>query len=168
MTPEEIAAKAITGTAFVHLIHFWGFAMAVGASLAALKVHSLVRTHEAGAKKGLEEAGKALLTKLEIPGLFLALTGGIIAIMLNPDHLRVSASGAGPWLHIKLVGVLALLVVAHLRMFRASRLVRERAAGATEADLDALLGQALMFGKVDVLLTALIFILATFRAVFFG
>jgi len=168
VNPEEVASAMITQTAFVHLIHYFGFALAVGASIAALRIHGMVRESEAPAKAALEAAARAIIVKIEIPGQFLAMFGGLVAIVLNPNLLKPALSGAGPWLHIKLLLVLILLVVAHLRMFRSARLVRERAGGASEAELDALLGKALMFGKIDLVLAVLIFVLATFRYVLFG
>lgn len=151
-----------------HFIHYFGFAMAIGASIAASKAHALARTQEAASKSASEIVAGDILTKVNLPGLFVALFGGIILIVTNPMVLSPANSGAGPWLHIKLLLVLGLFVVAHLRMFRAKRLVRERAAGASEADCDALLQKAQMFGKVDLVLTGAIFFIATFRFVLFA
>ena len=151
-----------------HIVHFWGFAMAVGGAMGALRAHQASRGHTAESKKGIEEVAAALITKVELPGLFIALFGGILAIANNPMVMKPAASGAGPWLHIKLVLVLAVLVIAHLKMFRARRLVRERASGASEADCDALLSKAELFAKVDLGLQLAIFFLATFRFVLFA
>lgn len=82
--------------------------------------------------------------------------------------MKPAQSGAGPWLHVKLAVVLALVIVAHLRMFKLARLVRERAAGASEADCDALLAGAKTFGLIDLLAYALVFFIATFRFVLFN
>jgi uncharacterized membrane protein len=154
--------------AISHFLHFAGIAMALGGSVAVQRVVGAAREHSAAKRSGLEIAARKAIVAVELPGLFLAILGGIVAIAINPNHLKPDLSGAGPWLHIKLTLVLALLIVSHLRMFRLARLVRERDAGASEADADALLLAAKKLGTVDLSLLAAIMIVASFRFVFFG
>jgi uncharacterized membrane protein len=165
-----LSPPQMSGTfgAISHLVHYVGFTMGVGASFAAAKAHAMASQHPAGPKAGMEAAAADIIAKVELPGLFLAVFGGILHLVNFPNHLKPALSGAGPWLHIKLLLVLALLVVAHLRMFRSKRLVRERAAGATEADCEALLGKARMLGKVDLALAVAVIGFATFRYVLFA
>lgn len=160
---------AVTTTwALAHLLHFTGFAWAFGSSLAIHRLVGLAAQHSAAQKSGLEIGARKLVLGGELAGLGLAILGGIIALVDNPSSLNPAASGAGAWLHIKLSLVLVLLIVAHLRMFRLARLVRERAAGASEADCDALLGAAKTFGLVDLALYVAVFFVATFRFVLFA
>jgi uncharacterized membrane protein len=88
-------------------------------------------------------------------------------LVLNPWHLDPSRSGAGAWLHWKLALVLALLGVSHARMFRARRILRERASGATEGDLEALRRAAQKLGRIDLALTGIIIVLAIYRVILF-
>jgi uncharacterized membrane protein SirB2 len=154
--------------AFGHLVHYAGFEIAIGASVSAQSMLNAARKHTAASRAGIEDSAASILAKLNLAGLFVALFGGILLIVQNPAVLKPAESGAGPWLHIKLLLVFILLVVAHLRMFRAKKLVRTRAGGGTEAECEVLTGKALMFGKIDFALTAAIFFVATFRFVLFA
>ena len=98
------------------------------------------------------------------------LLGGGIGLLVADDlrALKPATSGAGPWMHIKLTLVMAALVVAHLRMFRLARLVRERDSGASEADCEALASKALMLGNVALILYVSTIFVAIFRFVLFA
>jgi len=150
-----------------HLVHYFGFAMAIGGGIAALKAHKTSRTQNAEQNSVTESIAADIVTKLELPGLFIAIFGGILLIVENPAVMDASKIG-GPWLHIKLTLVLILLVLVHLKMFRSRKVVRERSGGATESDCNALTDKAVMFGKIGQALYGLIFILATFRYVIFS
>jgi hypothetical protein len=151
-----------------HLVHYFGFAVAVGASAAAARTMGAARTHSASEKAGFEGAAAEIVTKVELPGLFIALFGGIILIISNPDVMNPEKSGAGPWLSIKLLFVFALLVVSHLRMFGQRRLVRARAGGESEADLDARHAKIRRLAALDLLMAAVVIFIATFRFVLFA
>ena len=161
-------AVASTSWAIAHFLHFLGFAWAFGASVAIHRLVGLAEQHTAAQKAGLEIGARKLVLGGELAGLGNAILGGIIALVDNPVHLKPAQSGAGPWLHVKLAVVLILLVVAHLRMFKLARLVRERAGGASEADCDALLNGAKTFGWIDLTAYGVVFFLATFRFVLFN
>jgi uncharacterized membrane protein len=150
----------------VRYLHFIGFALALGGSFAALRVAAAARLHSASEKTGFEGAAAEIITKVELPGLFLALFGGIGLVAANPAVLDPTRGGS--WLHIKLALVLGLLVVSHLRMFRARRLVRERAQGASEADVDALHAAVRKLALLDLLLGAGVFFVAVFRFAIFS
>ena len=112
-----------------------------------------------------------IVTKIELPGIILAVIGGILLIVQNPMVMKASSdaplAGPGPWLHIKLTLVLVLLVIVHLKMFRSRKAVRQRSSGEPESDCDALTGKAVLFGKICQSLYGVIFVLATFRYVIF-
>jgi len=156
-----------TTLAGLRLLHFIGFTLAVGGGFAAQRVIGLAREHSAAQRAGIEIAAKRIIIMVELIGLMVALAAGIALLAQNPNHLIPSASGAGPWLHIKLVLVAIVLVIAHLRMFRLARLVRERDAGASEAECEALLTKAARLGQLDLALYALIFFVAIFRYALF-
>jgi hypothetical protein len=151
-----------------HLVHYFGFAIAVGASAAAHRVMASSQSHSASEKAGFEGAAADIVTKVELPGLFLAVFGGILLIAANPDVLSPEKSGAGPWLSVKLLFVFGLLVVSHLRMFGLRRLVRARGAGESEADLEARHRKVKTLALVDLLLATVVVFIATCRFVLFA
>lgn len=155
--------------AILKFVHFLGFIMALGGGYAAQRLVKLSREYSAAQRAGIEVAARKVVVSVELIGAFVALGGGIG--LLVADDLRAlkpATSGAGPWMHIKLTLVLAALVVAHLRMFRLARLVRERDNGASEADCEALAGKALMLGNVALILYLSTVFVAIFRFVLFA
>lgn len=154
--------------AFALLLHYLGLAAGFGGAGAVQRLTSAAREHSAAQRAGIEIAARKLAVNIELPAMFLAILGGIILLVQNPNHLKPAASGAGPWLHLKLLLVLGALILSHLRMFRLSRLVRARADGASEAECDALLGAARRFGGIALLLYVATIFVATFRFVLFG
>jgi uncharacterized membrane protein len=150
------------------LLHFAGLAMALGGSVVIQKILAAARQAPAANRAGLEIASRQAITKVELVGLFVALAGGILLIVAYPAHLNPRESGAGPWLHIKLLLVLVVLILSHLKMFKIASLVRERETGSNEADLEKLHRSALTLGSVESLVFGLIFVVACFRYVFFA
>ncbi len=154
--------------ALMKLLHYLGFGTALGASLAIQRLLGLSRKSPAPLKLGIESGARKLAGGVEIAGLFVAMIAGVWGIVLNPSVFKPAESGAGPWVHIKLGVVLALLVVAHLRMFKLIKLVKTREAAGSEADCDQLLASASTLGLVDLLLYVGIISLATLRFAIFG
>lgn len=151
-----------------HLVHYFGFAMAIGGGIAALKSHKTSRSQTADQKSVTESIAASIVTKVELPGLFIAIFGGILLIMADPSCLDPNdIKGHGPWLHIKLTLVFVLLILVHLKMFRSLKVVRERAAGANESECNAIADKAILFGKITQALYGIVFIVATFRYVIF-
>jgi len=68
-----------------------------------------------------EKLSAATVTKIEVPALFAQIATGAGMIVLQPYLLQQ------PWLHAKLTAVVLLLVLSHLEMFNARRLVKARA-----------------------------------------
>lgn len=110
------------------LIHFLGFSVAIGACVAA----TIAFRASGAARAGIDASAASIVTLAEIPGAFVALLGGLALVVMNPNVLDPASSGAGAWLHVKLVFVMGALVLAHLRMFNLHRVVR-----ANDADEDA-------------------------------
>ncbi len=75
-----------------HLFHYFDFAMAIGGSIAALKAHKRSRTQAAEQKLATEEIAAELVTKLELPGLFIAIFGGILLVVHNPMVMKASSA----------------------------------------------------------------------------
>jgi hypothetical protein len=139
-------------------IHFLGLGMAVGAALVAFVIF----------RKGLEKAALEAVGRVEIPGVFLAILGGILLVVAQPSVLDPEASGAGPWLHVKLAFVMGALVVAHLRMFNVQRLVRSRESNDPQAELDAMLAKGKKLDSASLTLYLVILFVAVFRVMLFA
>lgn len=151
-----------------HFVHYLGFSLAIGAAVAGGIALRRARRAPVLERVGLEDAAATIVTRAELPGLFVAVFGGILATAANPRLLRVDESGVGPWLHIKLVMVMALLVVCHLKMFSARRLVRQRSHAASEADCEVLARRTRRLDALGLALAFAIMLVATFRYALFG
>jgi hypothetical protein len=139
-------------------IHFLGLGMAVGAALAAVLVF----------RKGLEQAALEAVGRVEIPGVFLAILGGILLVVAQPDMLDPETSGAGPWLHVKLAFVMGVLVVAHMRMFNVQRLVRSREANEAKDELDLMVAKGKKLDSASLTLYLVVLFVAVFRVMLFA
>jgi uncharacterized membrane protein len=118
----------VAGTMLVHsiliLLHLLGFVTFLGGAFAQQQFM------KASGKVGLapalrdeyERLAAAVVTKAEVPGTFVQVATGVVLVVLDPGTLHQ------PWLHVKLTAVVALLVLSHLEMFNARRLVRAREA----------------------------------------
>jgi uncharacterized membrane protein len=108
---------------FLLLLHLVGLAVFLGGTFAQQRFMKM------SAKAGLttavrdeyERLSAAIVTKMEVPGLFAQVFTGVGIIVLQPYLLQQH------WLHAKLTAVVLLLVLSHLEMFNARRLVRARA-----------------------------------------
>ena len=139
-------------------IHFIGLGMAVGAAIAASLMF----------RQTLERAAADTISKVEIPGVFVAILGGILLVVGHPDVLDPEKSGAGPWLHLKLAFVMGALVVAHMRMFNARRLVRSREANDPASELDPLVANGKRLDSAGLALYLIILFIAVFRVMLFA
>ncbi len=139
-------------------IHFLGLGMAIGAAGAGWLLF----------RRGHAEAVSDAVSKIEIPGGFVAILGGILLVVANPAVLDPETSGAGPWLHVKIAFVMGALVVAHLRMFNVKRLLRGREAKEPEAELLPLIAKGKMLDSVGLALYLIVLFIATFRVMLFA
>lgn len=108
----------------VTLLHLLGFAAFVGAAFAqqALLRMSARDGVAVAVRDEYERLAAGILTKAEVPALFVQVVTGVAFIADAPGFLRQH------WLHAKLTAVVVLLVVSHLEMFNARRIVKARAA----------------------------------------
>src|ERR1700691_1418177 len=110
------------------LLHLVGFGAFLGGAFAQQQLMRM------SARDGLapavrdeyERLAAAILTKVEVPALFAQVVTGIGFIAEAPEFLHQH------WLHAKLTAVVILLLLSHLEMFNARRLVRARAARGDE------------------------------------
>ncbi len=106
------------------LLHLLGFAAFLGGAFAQTQFMKM--STKAGLASAVrdeyERLAAAIVTKVEVPGLFAQLVTGVVMVLQEPEYLKQH------WLHGKLAAVAALLVLSHLEMFNARRLVKARAA----------------------------------------
>ncbi|HEY8080317.1 MAG TPA: DUF2269 family protein [Labilithrix sp.] len=105
------------------LVHLVGFATFLGGAFAQQEFmkRSARDGLSAAVRDEYERLSAAIVTKLELPGLFAQIASGIGFIALNSSWLQAG------WLHAKLTAVALLLVLSHVEMFNARKLVRARA-----------------------------------------
>ncbi|HEX3769486.1 MAG TPA: DUF2269 family protein [Polyangiaceae bacterium] len=108
----------------VILIHLVGFAAYVGAGFAQQQF--MTRSREAGLAAAVrdeyERLAATILTRIELPAIFVQVVTGVIFIGMTPQWLQQ------PWIHGKLTCVVILLGLSHAEMFNARRIVKARAA----------------------------------------
>jgi uncharacterized membrane protein len=108
----------------VTLLHLLGFAAFVGGGFAQQRLMKLSARDglAAAVRDEYERLSAAILTKVEVPALFAQVVTGVAFIAEAPGFLHQH------WLHAKLTAVVLLLVLSHLEMFNARRLVKARQA----------------------------------------
>jgi uncharacterized membrane protein len=147
------------------LLHLVGFAAFLGGAFAQQQLMRM------SARDGLapavrdeyERLAAAILTKVEVPALFAQVVTGIGFIAEAPEFLHQH------WLHAKLTAVVILLLLSHLEMFNARRLVRARAARGDEAKdeiADRKKRHATMGAAGAVLVVAILLLVTVLRTAF--
>jgi putative membrane protein len=105
------------------LIHLVGFAAYLGAGFAQQKF--MGRSAQSGVVAAVrdeyERLSATIITTIELPALLVQVATGVIFLVLTPAWLNQG------WLHGKLACVAALLVLSHLEMFNARKIVKARA-----------------------------------------
>lgn len=127
---------------FLHLI---AFAVYAGAALFSAKL--LRKSAEGGlaapARDALEAFAANVVTKSQLPAIFLSVISGVMLLVAKPAYLK------NPGMHIKLTIVFILLVLSHLEMFNARKIVRARAAGSRDAEIQGRKGRHGLFSTID-------------------
>jgi len=141
------------------LLHLIGLVAFVGGAFA--QTQFMKASSKAGLAPALrdeyERLAASIVTKAEVPGTFAQVVTGIGLVVMEPGYLHQG------WLHVKLTAVVALLVLSHLEMFNARRLVRARAAkGDAAADeIVARKKRHALFGVIGTLLVVVVLLCAT-------
>jgi putative membrane protein len=106
------------------LIHLVGFAAYLGAGFAQQQFMGRSAATGVGAavRDEYERLSAAIIAKIELPSLIVQVATGVTFLVLTPAWLTQG------WLHGKLACVLALLVLSHLEMFNARKIVKARTA----------------------------------------
>jgi uncharacterized membrane protein len=105
---------------FIHLV---GFAAFVGAAFAQQQfvARSTAEGIAADVRDEYELLAAAIVTKIELPALFVQVGVGVCFLLMTPMWLTQG------WMHAKLTCVVVLLVLSHLEMFNARKIVKARA-----------------------------------------
>lgn len=131
---------------FIHLV---GFAAFLGAAFAQQQfmARSTADGISPDVRDEYEHLAAAIVTKIELPALFVQVGVGICFLLMTPMWLTQG------WMHAKLTCVLVLLVLSHLEMFNARRVVKARAdrGDAAETDIAARKKRHAMFGTIGTL-----------------
>ncbi len=122
------------------LVHLLGFAAYLGAGFAQQRLMAMSSKGgiAAAVRDEYERLAATILTRIELPALFAQVATGVVFIALNATWLTQG------WLHGKLTCVVVLLVLSHLEMFNARRIVKTRAerGDGANADIAAREGEA--------------------------
>jgi len=142
---------------FFHLI---GFASFVGAGFAQTRFMKASRRASIAAqmRDTYEALAASIVTKIELPAIFLQLLTGLYLLYERPFWLR------NPWMHVKLTAVFALLVLAHLEMFSARKIVRARlkSGDAAAGEIAERKGRHEIYGRLGALLVLVVLVAVSF------
>jgi uncharacterized membrane protein len=105
------------------LLHLVGFAAYLGAGFAQQQFMTRsARGVAAAVRDEYERLAASITTNIELPAIFVQLVSGVAIILLAPIWMYQA------WLHAKLACVAVLLVLSHLEMFNARKIVKARVA----------------------------------------
>lgn len=147
-------------TAALLLIHLIAFAAYVGSGFGQLQLMKLSARPGTAAdlRDAYERIAAAVITRIEVPAVFVSIASGIGFITQNPAFMKQG------WLHGKLLCVLLLAILSHLEMFNARKIVRARAAGGASAEAEIATRKARhsVLGGIGALLVVALLVLVTF------
>lgn len=140
------------------LAHLLGFAGWIGAGIAQQRFMSASRTPrlEPILRDQYERLSALLVTRIELVAAILSIASGLVILYLRPGLMK------NPGMHIKLTLVFLILVLTHLEMFNARRIVRLRAAGGDDQPIASRKSRHAIYGWIGALLLAGILITVTF------
>lgn len=141
------------------LFHLIGFAAFVGAAFAQQRFFKLSAAPglNPAVRDAWERAAASACARLELPAIFLSVLSGLGFLLVVPGYMKMG------WLHMKLAAVFVLLVLAHLDMFNAKRIVRLRAGGGAEAEITARKSRQALYGAIGTVLLLAVLYLAVFK-----
>lgn len=142
---------------FVHLVCFAAY---LGAGFGQLRL--LKRSTGEGVapvtRDELERLCAGVVTKIELPAIMGSVLTGVVFIAQNPALMKMG------WLHGKLTCVLGLLVLSHLEMFNARKIVRARTerGDAAADEIASRKARHGAFGTIGAALVVVLLVLVTF------
>lgn len=143
-------------TSLLLLVHLLSFAAYLGAGFAQLHLMKRSAGAEPLVRDAYEKLSAGILTKIELPAIMGSVVSGIGFLAQNGALIKMG------WLHPKLLCVAILLVLTHFEMFNARKIVKARAAGGKDAEIEGRKKRHGIFGKVGAVLVVAILFLVTF------
>jgi uncharacterized membrane protein len=139
--------------------HLAAFALYTGAAIAQQRLiaASAADGLAAEVRKAYEEFAEGIVSRVELPSIFLAGFSGILFLVDDAGFLKQAA-----WFHPKMLCVLLLAVLSHLEMFNTRRIVRARFAGKPEAEILARKKRHAVYGWVGAFLLVVVLVLVAF------
>lgn len=142
-------------TSTLFFFHLLAFAAYAGAGFGQLRLMKRSEVVPAAVQTELEALAAAVITRVELPAIFVSIITGAILIVRSPAYLHQG------WLHGKLAIVVVLAVLSHLEMFNARKIVRARAAG-QDAEIAARKKRHATLGSVATVLVVVVVAMVTF------
>lgn len=141
------------------MFHLIGFAAFVGAAFAQQRFFKLSAAPglNTAVRDAWEKAAATITARVELPAIFLSLLSGVGLLLVVPGYLKMG------WIHMKLTAVFVLLVLTHLEMFNAKRIVRLRVAGGAESEIATRKSRQALFGAIGTVLVLAVLYLAVFK-----
>lgn len=142
---------------FFHLI---GFAAYVGAAVTQQLL--MRRSASVSLTDDVRYDNEGLVAKIivrfELPALLVSIGSGAIFVAIHPEWMRQA------WMHGKLTCVVVLLVLSHLEMFNALKIVRLRKSGGSGMgdQITARKARHATFGTVGAVVVGLVLFLVAF------
>lgn len=137
---------------FVHLVCFAAY---LAAGFAQQQIMRRSTALAPAIRDDQEKLAAGIVTKIELPAIMGSIISGIGFVSMTPELMKQG------WLHGKLLCVLILLVLSHLEMFNARRIVRAREANKTD-EIDGRKKRHAVFGLVGTLAAVALLISVTF------
>jgi uncharacterized membrane protein len=140
---------------FIHLVSFAAY---LGAGFAQTQMIKSSRSKDISpdVRADREKLAASITTKIELPAIMGSILSGIGFAVQNPAVMKFG------WLHGKLLCVFLLLVLSHAEMFNARKIVKARAAGGKDDEIEARKKRHEIFGTVGALLVVALLVLVTF------
>lgn len=140
---------------FVHLVSFAAY---LGAGFAQTQMMKRSRSKDITPelRADHEKLAASIVTTIELPAIIGSIVSGVGFIAQNPAVMKAG------WLHGKLLCVVLLLGLSHAEMFNARKIVKARASGAKEEEIEARKKRHDTFGAFGALLVVALLVLVTF------
>jgi uncharacterized membrane protein len=139
------------------LLHLIGFAAFLGAAFAQTQLIKLSTKSTGAVRDEHERLAASIMTKIELPGLFAQIITGALLLVHEPNYLKQH------WMHAKLGAIAVILVLAHVEMINARKIVKARAARgeAANEEIAARKKTHAVYGAVGTVFVVAVLLLAT-------
>jgi uncharacterized membrane protein len=141
----------------LHLLGLTGFGGGIITQFKLMKASA--SSLPASSRDAVERLMADTVTRLQLPAIFLSVASGVALLILKPALLRNGG------MHLKLTLVVILLVLSHLEMFNARRIVRARTSPEERAaaEIDRRMNRHALYARLEAVLTAAILLIVAFQ-----